>query len=437
MVLDYQSNLWTIYAAAGGTVLAEYTEFTSAVPTWTKSYTYLGDRLFASITPNGVGGEFLEFAHPDRLGTKLTTNQAGNSYEQAHLPFGTALNAETTGSITRRFTSYQRSDAVGLDYAVNRTYDSGQGRFTQVDPIGSQATNFNLPQSLNLYIYCGNDPINQTDPDGLFWGFFKKLFKGIGKALSFIGKVISSVLSNKWVSLIVTILSIAVPAFSVLRALNVIRSIPSFITLAGKALNVIKYIGIVGKTAEINGMLFQGKFAQLGRVIGKAFVGAMIGVIEDSIVNGVLDSIRTGGFSLKGVMKGAWTGLKNGVGYIMEALARFGSKKWWEGFIPIYGFFCGPGYGGRAAAVRADGADGIDALCKRHDEEMRLFDINRMPRGASKTPFDLRFIKDTFFASVGLRLTDIALGGRYRSGEVYRALIPLSFGIRIGFREVR
>jgi hypothetical protein len=37
------------------------------------------------------------------------------------------------------------------------------------------------PQSLNLYAYCGNDPINHTDPDGLF---FKKLFGGLRKFLS-------------------------------------------------------------------------------------------------------------------------------------------------------------------------------------------------------------------------------------------------------------
>ena len=65
MVLDYQSNLWTIYAAAGGTVLAEYTEFTSAVPTWTKSYTYLGSSQLATVSPNGTGGEYVEFNHPD------------------------------------------------------------------------------------------------------------------------------------------------------------------------------------------------------------------------------------------------------------------------------------------------------------------------------------------------------------------------------------
>ena len=185
MALDYQTNRWTIYAAAGGTTLAEYTEYTLDHPTWTKSYTYLGDSQLATVTPDGSGGEYVEFNHPDRLGTKLQTNQAlGTSYEQNTLPFGTALNAESTLTTNnKRFTSYDRSNATGLDYAINRTYDSKQGRFTQVDPIGMSAASLTAPQTLNMYSYCANDPVNYSDPMGLFFG---KLFKWLWKAIKII-----------------------------------------------------------------------------------------------------------------------------------------------------------------------------------------------------------------------------------------------------------
>lgn len=185
MSYDYSLGQLKIYFNSGGITLSEYTEFSSAVPTWTKSFVYLGESLLSTVTPNGQGGEYTEFNHPDQLGTRTITNQqGGTSYEQATLPFGTALNAESTITTNnKRFTSYDRSRVTGLDYAVNRTYDSKQGRFTQVDPFGMGATSLTSPQSLNLYSYCGNDPINHTDPNGLFWG---SLFRWIGKAIKVI-----------------------------------------------------------------------------------------------------------------------------------------------------------------------------------------------------------------------------------------------------------
>ncbi len=144
------------------------------------------------MTPSGSCGEFVQYHHPDRLGTRLISNgQDATYFEQVSLPFGTALNAESTGSTNKRFTSYDRSQTSGLDYAVNRHYDAQQGRFTQVDPIGMDSTSLESPQTLNLYVYCVNDPINQIDPSGLgFFSFFGKLFKAIGKAIKIIAVVL-------------------------------------------------------------------------------------------------------------------------------------------------------------------------------------------------------------------------------------------------------
>lgn len=43
---------------------------------------------------------------------------------------------------------------------------------------------------LNLYSYCGGDPVNRTDSSGLFWG---KLFHAIGKIVAVVNRVL------KWV----------------------------------------------------------------------------------------------------------------------------------------------------------------------------------------------------------------------------------------------
>ncbi|PYS25600.1 MAG: hypothetical protein DMF72_01275 [Acidobacteria bacterium] len=193
----------TYFDCEGGVSIAEFSEVdNSATLSWSKSYVYLGARLLATMTPNGAGGNAIEFDHPDRLGTRIVTNPAtGTYFEQQTLPFGTALNetpppAASFGATNRRFTTYDRSTTTGLDYAVNRRYDSQQGRFTQVDPAGISATSLESPQTLNLYAYCSNDPINRTDPSGLgFFGFLKKVFSGIS---NFIAKV----LTNKWVLLV-------------------------------------------------------------------------------------------------------------------------------------------------------------------------------------------------------------------------------------------
>ncbi|NJM53943.1 MAG: RHS repeat-associated core domain-containing protein [Blastocatellia bacterium] len=182
---DAEGLKW--YVWGGDSVMAEYTSagWANAL-TWQKSYIYAGDSLLSTYTNNGSGGETTEFHHPDRLGTKLVTNhQANNSFEQSTLPFGTSLTAEESGTSTtnRKFTSYQRSNVTKLDYAVNRSYSSAQGRFTQVDPIGMSAASLIAPQTLNMYSYCGNDPINRTDPSGLFFG---KLFRAIGKIFKII-----------------------------------------------------------------------------------------------------------------------------------------------------------------------------------------------------------------------------------------------------------
>lgn len=78
-----------------------------------------------------------------------------------------------------------------------------------VDPIGMSSVTLSDPQTLNLYAYCANDPINSIDPSGLgFLSFFKKLFKGIGKVFKAIWKgvkAIGTVLGNKWVQLAIGI----------------------------------------------------------------------------------------------------------------------------------------------------------------------------------------------------------------------------------------
>jgi RHS repeat-associated protein len=151
---------------ARGQIIAEYEAWRLNALIWKTSYIYLGGRLPATTDTGGT-----KYHHPDRLGTRLITDGATGAVltEQANLPFGTALTGESSGEISnRRFTSYDRSARTGMDYAVNRFYSAAQGRFTQVDPIGMRAVSLSDPQSLNLYSYVQNDPVNFVDPTGRY-----------------------------------------------------------------------------------------------------------------------------------------------------------------------------------------------------------------------------------------------------------------------------
>jgi RHS repeat-associated protein len=177
--MSVEGGVTTYFAWDGGQIIAEYEASGANALVWKTSYVYLDGQLLA--TTSGIDGTETRFHHPDRLGTRLVTDAGGTVVsEQLSMPFGTMLpftqvyggeysyQHPTLGNPSKkRFTSYDRSDATGLDYAVNRFYSPQQGRFTQVDPIGMGAAELANPQSLNLYAYVENDPINSSDPLGL------------------------------------------------------------------------------------------------------------------------------------------------------------------------------------------------------------------------------------------------------------------------------
>jgi RHS repeat-associated protein len=54
-------------------------------------------------------------------------------------------------------------DSTGLYYYGARYYDSDIGRFITRDPLQGERE---LPQTLNRYAYCLNNPLKYIDPTG-------------------------------------------------------------------------------------------------------------------------------------------------------------------------------------------------------------------------------------------------------------------------------
>lgn len=429
-------TLRTYYVSQGGTTIAEYTESGgSTTPSWAKSYVYLGARLLSTLTPNGTG-ENVQYHHPDRLGTRIVTNaQDTTFFEQQTLPFGTALDESpptggTTGATNRRFTSYDRSDATKLDYAVNRHYDPQQGRFTQVDPIGMKAVSPENPQTLNLYTYVQNDPVNHTDPDGLFsWKkFFKALllvhtfglagllaFKSVRHAvvkfIHVVAQVAAKILNNRWVRIGVFIASFLIPFVG-----------PALAAVLKTALHIFNIISDIVQELQLADMLLQHKYKEFGLSIAIGLVSATISVIADDVIEHVKAYLK-GGFRWKDLFQGAWDGLTDG---LQDVFGRG-----WQNLIPVYGKYCGPGASRGGGINKGEGINGFDKLCRTHDSD--YVGANNKARLTA----DKKFVAGLFTAITSVGVGDIVFAGHPSGGNVYRLVAFPGFGGLIVYRKTR
>lgn len=82
-----------------------------------------------------------------------------------------------------RYRSYYYDKETNLYYLNSRYYNPVWGRFINADGVINGNRDI---LTHNLYIYCSNSPINNTDSSG--YGFFKNIFKGAQKVVNTIKK---------------------------------------------------------------------------------------------------------------------------------------------------------------------------------------------------------------------------------------------------------
>lgn len=107
------------------------------------------------------------YFYRDQIGsiTAITNASGTPCYQATFTPYGQEMATETTCPSNYKFTGYERDAETGLDYAFARYYNSRLGRFMSPDPLAGSSSD---PQTLNRYAYGGNNPINFTDPSGMY-----------------------------------------------------------------------------------------------------------------------------------------------------------------------------------------------------------------------------------------------------------------------------
>ncbi len=148
------------YDLAGRVVSATYDG------TWNRSEGYIGDRHF--LTYNSTANYY---AHVDWLGNERVRTTTGAALYTAcyDRPFGDDLSCGPVSADNdvspMHYTGYERDSETGNYHSWFRYYNPRLQRFMTTDPLSGDIGD---PQSLNKFGYVENNPVNWTDPLGLY-----------------------------------------------------------------------------------------------------------------------------------------------------------------------------------------------------------------------------------------------------------------------------
>jgi RHS repeat-associated protein len=148
----------TLYCYDGDQVIAECNESGDLL----RKFIYgLGiDEPICMILVNGET-ETRYYYHFDGLGSVVAISDSNSNVVEKY-SYDVFGEPNTTSTIDNPyyFTGRRYDTETGLYYYRARYYDYMTGRFLQVDPLGYE-------DSMNMYTYVGNNPINLLDPYGL------------------------------------------------------------------------------------------------------------------------------------------------------------------------------------------------------------------------------------------------------------------------------
>jgi RHS repeat-associated protein len=163
-----------------------------------KTCIYANEQLLAACDETRQNRPIHFYLH-DRLGSVrqiITFNDSTSTVNvnqmYTYKPFGGLLEEDGSFDNSFMFAGQLYDSEIGQYYMRARQYDPYLCRFTSRDPV---LGTFKHPLTLHKYLYCLNDPINNTDPSGEFSyaGFLMSTI--IGSAM---GSVQAAYTGNRW-----------------------------------------------------------------------------------------------------------------------------------------------------------------------------------------------------------------------------------------------
>ena len=115
------------------------------------------------VMEKDYGRSKTEYSFTDHLGSlRMLTDEAGRViWASDYTAYGEYVSAGAYRDIEHYgFTCKEHDSESGLLYYGARYYDAELGRFLQVDPMSRKYP------SLSAYVYCADNPLAYTDPDG-------------------------------------------------------------------------------------------------------------------------------------------------------------------------------------------------------------------------------------------------------------------------------
>ena len=181
-------NVWD-----GWDLVAEYTLKAASNLPDTEYLHGAGSDELVSMTRAGVTSYFFQ---DGRGNTAQATDTSGNlvetcKYDVHGAPTVTVAAGKTATGNRFLFTGREYFSVVGLYNYRNRFYLPTLGRFLQPDPIGFSG------DPANLYRYCGNNPVNWSDPTGLYAGVDDAAFALGGALVGLLGQGVSDFWSGQ------------------------------------------------------------------------------------------------------------------------------------------------------------------------------------------------------------------------------------------------